>query len=170
MRRRSDPRRRAATRALTARRAPSRRRMAASRALPLPPPQRLLLMRHAKSCWRNVALRDHERPLAPRGERACAAVGAALFHRGWLPTSVHSSDAVRTRQTWELLAAAMDSTRGDANLREALSALELGTDYEVLPALACQWEASTVPVEWSRQIYDAATGGASTTALASTIA
>jgi phosphohistidine phosphatase len=32
--------------------------------------QRIVLVRHAKSSWDDPALPDHDRPLAPRGERA----------------------------------------------------------------------------------------------------
>jgi phosphohistidine phosphatase len=30
----------------------------------------LLLVRHAKSAWGDPSLTDHDRPLAPRGEKA----------------------------------------------------------------------------------------------------
>ncbi|MCB0969484.1 MAG: histidine phosphatase family protein, partial [Ilumatobacter sp.] len=32
--------------------------------------RRLVLVRHAKSSWDDETLDDHDRPLAPRGERA----------------------------------------------------------------------------------------------------
>ena len=32
--------------------------------------RRLVLVRHAKSCWDDETLDDHDRPLAPRGERS----------------------------------------------------------------------------------------------------
>jgi phosphohistidine phosphatase len=38
----------------------------------------LLLLRHAKSSWDDPGLADHDRPLAPRGERAAAVMGAYL--------------------------------------------------------------------------------------------
>ena len=36
---------------------------------------RLILMRHAKSDWGDVALEDHERPLNKRGRRSATALG-----------------------------------------------------------------------------------------------
>lgn len=38
----------------------------------------LYLLRHAKSDWNDDDLDDHDRPLAPRGERACDRIGAFL--------------------------------------------------------------------------------------------
>jgi len=58
----------------------------------------LVLMRHAKSAYPD-GLADHERPLAPRGEREATLAGDWL--RENLPTigGVLCSSAVRTRQT-----------------------------------------------------------------------
>lgn len=42
---------------------------------------RLWALRHAKSAWEEPALPDHDRPLAPRGRRAAAAMGAFLAGR-----------------------------------------------------------------------------------------
>lgn len=66
--------------------------------------RRLVLMRHAKSSWDSSALSDHERPLSGRGLRDAPRIGAALADLGAWPDAVISSDAVRTRQTWTLMA------------------------------------------------------------------
>jgi phosphohistidine phosphatase len=42
---------------------------------------RLWILRHAKSSWDSPELSDRERPLAPRGERAAAALGSFLAAR-----------------------------------------------------------------------------------------
>lgn len=73
---------------------------------------RLLLMRHAKSAWDDPSLGDHARTLNPRGERAAAAVGAALHARGYAPDIIWSSDAVRTRQTAMRLIRAIPGAQG----------------------------------------------------------
>lgn len=62
--------------------------------------RKLILLRHAKSDWPDVA--DHERPLAKRGRRDAPAVGHWLAASGYLPGSVICSTALRARQTWEL--------------------------------------------------------------------
>jgi len=61
--------------------------------------RRLLLLRHAKSAGKeDPRLSDHERPLAPRGERAAAAMGRHLA----VPDLVLCSTARRAVDTWEL--------------------------------------------------------------------
>lgn len=65
----------------------------------------LLLLRHAKSSWEDAGLADFDRPLAPRGLKAAPRMGRELARRGWLPGAVLVSPALRTRQTWELVAA-----------------------------------------------------------------
>lgn len=65
--------------------------------------RRLVLLRHAKSAWPDVA--DHERPLAKRGRRDAPAVGRWLGTSGYLPDAVVCSTALRARETWDLAAA-----------------------------------------------------------------
>jgi len=64
---------------------------------------RLLLLRHAKSSWDAPDLADAERPLAPRGRRAAAALGARLAQRGTRIDRVLCSPSRRTRETLALL-------------------------------------------------------------------
>lgn len=69
----------------------------------------LLLLRHGKSSWDEPGLDDRERPLALRGERAAAAMGAYLAQRERIPDLVLCSPARRTRETWERLRLAFDA-------------------------------------------------------------
>jgi phosphohistidine phosphatase len=62
--------------------------------------RRLVLLRHAKSDWPDVA--DHERPLAKRGRRDAPEVGRWLGASGYVPDAVVCSTALRARETWEL--------------------------------------------------------------------
>jgi len=64
----------------------------------------LLLLRHAKSSWDDADLADGERPLAPRGRRAAAALGAHLARRRIAIDLVLCSTSRRTRETLALLA------------------------------------------------------------------
>jgi phosphohistidine phosphatase len=64
--------------------------------------RRLVLLRHAKSDWPDVA--DHDRPLAKRGRRDAPAVGRWLGEAGYVPDAVVCSTARRARETWELAA------------------------------------------------------------------
>ena len=65
--------------------------------------RRLMLARHAKSSWGDLALSDHDRPLNGRGRRAAPLVGSELAALGCTPDVVYSSTSARTRQTWSLM-------------------------------------------------------------------
>ena len=63
----------------------------------------LLLLRHAKSSWKEDAVSDHERPLNGRGRDAAVALGRYLLVEGLLPDLALVSSARRTQETWTLL-------------------------------------------------------------------
>jgi phosphohistidine phosphatase len=69
----------------------------------------LLLLRHAKSSWEDPSLDDFDRPLGPRGERAAPLMGDYLREEGLIPDVVLCSAARRTRQTWDLVRARLNS-------------------------------------------------------------
>jgi len=66
--------------------------------------KRLFVLRHAKSSWDNPALDDHDRPLAPRGQRALEVMSAYLQTSGVEPQLVLCSSSRRTRDTLEGIA------------------------------------------------------------------
>lgn len=63
----------------------------------------LLLLRHAKSSWKEPNLEDFARPLNDRGRKAAKAVGKHLAEQKAEIDLVISSPAVRARQTIELV-------------------------------------------------------------------
>jgi phosphohistidine phosphatase len=63
--------------------------------------RQLMILRHAKSAWPDVA--DHERPLAERGRRDAPRAGRWLLETGRIPGHVTCSTAQRARQTWQLV-------------------------------------------------------------------
>jgi phosphohistidine phosphatase len=66
----------------------------------------LLVLRHAKSSWRDPALDDHERPLNKRGQRDALQMGELVRKHRLTPDIIISSDAVRARLTAEAVAEA----------------------------------------------------------------
>jgi phosphohistidine phosphatase len=64
----------------------------------------LLVLRHAKSSWKETALDDHERPLNKRGRRDGPRIGKLVREHGLTPDVIISSDAVRARLTAEAVA------------------------------------------------------------------
>jgi phosphohistidine phosphatase len=67
--------------------------------------RRLAVMRHAKSSWDAGVADDHARPLNDRGRRDAPRIADRLYGLGWTPQRVVSSDAARTVETWERMAA-----------------------------------------------------------------
>lgn len=63
----------------------------------------LLILRHAKSSWRDPGLDDHDRPLNDRGRRAASRMGRYLHDEALRPDVVLCSTARRTRETLERL-------------------------------------------------------------------
>lgn len=67
----------------------------------------LHVLRHAKSSWDDGEVADHDRPLAPRGRRACALLAEHVSAAGIAPDLALCSTALRARQTLELLTPAL---------------------------------------------------------------
>ena len=65
--------------------------------------KRILLLRHAKSSWDDPTLRDHERPLAPRGLRATELIAEHARENAVPVDLVLCSSALRARETLERL-------------------------------------------------------------------
>jgi phosphohistidine phosphatase len=63
----------------------------------------LLLLRHAKSSWKDTDVRDFDRPLNQRGLKTAPAVGRLIRKRKLEPSLVLSSPAERARQTTQLV-------------------------------------------------------------------
>lgn len=67
------------------------------------------LLRHAKSSWDAPGIPDEDRPLAPRGVRAAAAMSAHLSSAGIHPALVLCSSGLRARQTLAAVVASLGS-------------------------------------------------------------
>ena len=81
--------------------------------------RQLLLLRHAKSSRDGAGIDDVDRPLAPRGQRAAAAIAGHMVDAGLIPALVMCSSARRARETWQRAAGAFDgaiTTRFDDRL------------------------------------------------------
>jgi phosphohistidine phosphatase len=63
----------------------------------------LLLMRHAKSSWKDDSLEDHERPLKKRGKKDAKRIAKAIAKNNLTPDLILSSSAIRARETVEII-------------------------------------------------------------------
>jgi len=70
---------------------------------------RILLLRHAKSSWDTPGLRDHDRPLARRGERAAPAMGEHFATTNLRVDRIVSSTAARAWSTARLFRESFDN-------------------------------------------------------------
>jgi phosphohistidine phosphatase len=66
--------------------------------------KRLLIMRHAKSSWKDDSIQDHERPLKKRGLKDAGEIGKILKRKDLVPDKIVSSNAVRAADTASVVA------------------------------------------------------------------
>jgi phosphohistidine phosphatase len=70
--------------------------------------KQLIVVRHAKATHK-PGYEDFDRPLTGRGRRDAIQAGLWLRDQGFVPELVLCSSSRRTRETWDRLAAAVDS-------------------------------------------------------------
>ncbi len=63
--------------------------------------KRILLLRHAKSDWKDYTLADFDRPLSSKGRAAAPRVASWMRDHDLVPDRVLCSAARRTSETWE---------------------------------------------------------------------
>jgi phosphohistidine phosphatase len=68
----------------------------------------LLLMRHAKSSWKDESLSDLERPLKKRGVKDAKLIAKVIKENNLIPDAIISSPAVRTKETVKVLKKELD--------------------------------------------------------------
>ena len=66
----------------------------------------LLILRHAKSSWKDSSLADHDRPLNKRGKQDALRMGKFLWEQELVPDRIISSTAKRARKTAKAVAKA----------------------------------------------------------------
>jgi phosphohistidine phosphatase len=71
----------------------------------------LLVMRHAKSSWKDASIEDHDRPLNERGSTAAPRMGKLLAELGLVPDAIVSSSALRALATARAVANACGHAR-----------------------------------------------------------
>ena len=63
----------------------------------------LIILRHAKSSWKDPALTDFQRPLNRRGERDAPFMGQRIHHHNLMIDEILCSPAMRTQLTLSLM-------------------------------------------------------------------
>ena len=67
----------------------------------------LILVRHAKSSWKDINLDDFDRPLKKRGKKDVLLMGKKLKERQVIPDLILSSPAKRAKKTAKVIAKAI---------------------------------------------------------------
>ena len=88
----------------------------------------LMLLRHAKSSWKDEDISDHDRPLNKRGKKTAPVMGHLILEKQLVPDLILSSTAVRARTTAEAVAKACNYK----NTIEHIEELYLATAGELL--------------------------------------
>ena len=99
----------------------------------------LLVLRHAKSSWKEDRLPDRERPLNKRGREDAPKMGKLLRKHDLLPDLVLSSAAQRARLTAELVIEE-SGYDGEFELKEELYSFDVEPYLKALTKVAdtCQ--------------------------------
>lgn len=99
----------------------------------------LLVMRHAKSSWKNTGLADHDRPLNKRGKQDAPRMGSVLREEGLVPDLIISSSAKRAQMTVEAVVAE-SGCMGEVRISRELYASGPEAYLEALQALEDEFE------------------------------
>ncbi len=94
----------------------------------------LLLLRHAKSSWKQPEQPDHDRPLNKRGKKEAPKVGKYLKENDLVPDMILSSTARRAHDTAQAVAEAC-SFEGQINLYQDLYLSEPACYLDILHCL-----------------------------------
>jgi phosphohistidine phosphatase len=94
----------------------------------------LLLLRHAKSSWKQPEMNDHDRPLNKRGKKEAPRVGKYLKANDLLPDMILSSTARRALDTAQ---AVVDESgfEGEVEQRQDLYLSDIACYLDVLQCL-----------------------------------
>jgi len=99
----------------------------------------LLILRHAKSSWKEEHLSDHDRPLNKRGRHDAPMMGKLIGKKGLQPQLIICSGAKRARETVKLVTEAC-GYKGELRFSEALYAAAAEAYISVLKALDDSYE------------------------------
>ncbi len=96
--------------------------------------RKLLVIRHANTEHKQPGHTDHERELTAKGRSDALRVAARIQQLGWAPERVVSSDATRTRQTWQHMSEVFEAP-ADVSFTDSLYLADVDSVCDELFAL-----------------------------------
>lgn len=102
--------------------------------------KKLILVRHAKSSWSDLSLRDHDRPLNGRGKRDGPFMAKLLAARNKDQPVLVSSTALRAHTTAKYFAEAFGQPVKAIHLEEAIYEASTMTLQQVVANLNPDWD------------------------------
>ena len=102
--------------------------------------KRLILVRHAKSSWKNPGLKDFTRPLNGRGKQNAPMMGKRLLRSGILPEVVVSSPAKRAWSTARLIASEIHCKEENLIADPEIYEAEVDTLMEIIGNFSGNWQ------------------------------
>lgn len=101
--------------------------------------KKVTLVRHAKSSWDDVSLRDHDRPLNKRGKRDAPFMAQLMASRGWRPDQLISSSANRAHTTSQHFAKALNVAASDITVQPLIYEASISTMVNLIASLDDKW-------------------------------
>ena len=102
--------------------------------------KKITLVRHAKSSWSDLSLRDHDRPLNGRGRRDAPFMAKMMASKGWAPDALVSSTAKRAFTTASHFAQALGQEPGAIVKEERIYESDSATIIHLISNLKEEWE------------------------------
>lgn len=102
--------------------------------------KRIILVRHAKSSWKESGLRDFDRPLNSRGKKNAPMMGNRLLDAEVVPHVIVSSPAKRAITTARLIAKEIGFNKLDIVLRPEIYEADVKTLLAVIHSFEAVWE------------------------------
>lgn len=100
----------------------------------------IYFVRHAKSSWDNLGMKDKDRPLNERGEHDAPNMGKLLKDKGVKPDKLVSSPAKRAFSTALYFAKAFDLAPSDIDVEEQIYEAHVEDILEVVHNLSDEWD------------------------------